>query len=237
MGGSLQERYAEIALAPALSRKRGRGRRPRKRHHLRTTRTRMQHRPISRPQRAQRRRRRQQHRIAECGLCLLIASHRPLQRPALHDQETLLAHLHHRAVGQLLHRHRQRMQPLLAALQPLAMKHGVDLARAECFSHHCPLPTAARNRLASSRRQKKQGRWPAANAVASSRKNSSVQLRPPITLRRHPRNSQTQVIQAGLDQRFFSKVLVAGSWMMPRLPVNRPRCAVAMMSPVGVTRF
>src|SRR6185437_15207693 len=81
------------------------------------------------------------------------------------------------------------------------------------------------------------GRWPAAKAVASSRKNSSVQLRPPITLRRHPRNSQTQVIHAGLDQRFFSNVLVAGSWMMPRLPVNRPRCGVAMISPVGMTRF
>ncbi len=42
-----------------------------------------------------------------------------------------------------------------------------------------PLPCshAARKRLASSRRQKKQGRCPAANAVASSRKNSSVQLR------------------------------------------------------------
>src|SRR5712691_20829 len=25
--------------------------------------------------------------------------------------------------------------------------------------------------------------------------------------------------------------------MMPRLPVNNPRCEVAMMSPVGVTRF
>src|ERR1700722_18704383 len=25
--------------------------------------------------------------------------------------------------------------------------------------------------------------------------------------------------------------------MMPRLPVNIPRCGVAMMSPVGVTRF
>src|SRR5258705_8109506 len=25
--------------------------------------------------------------------------------------------------------------------------------------------------------------------------------------------------------------------MMPRLPVNRPRCGVAMMSPAGVTRF
>jgi len=99
-----------------------------------------------------------------------------------------------------------------------------------------PCSHAARNRLASSRRQKKQGRCPAANAVASS-KNSSVQLRPPITLRRQPRNSQTQVIQAGLAQRFLSRVFVAGSWMMPRLPVNRPRCGVAMMSPDGVTRF
>jgi hypothetical protein len=91
--------------------------------------------------------------------------------------------------------------------------------------------------LASSRRQKKHGRCPAAKAVASSRKNNSVQLRPPITLRRQPLNSQTQVIHAGLDQRFFNNVFVAGSWMMPRLPVNIPRCAVAMMSPVGVTRF
>jgi hypothetical protein len=74
-------------------------------------------------------------------------------------------------------------------------------------------------------------------AVASSRKNSSVQLRPPITLRRRPRNSQTQISQAGFDQRFRSSVLVAGSWMMPRLPVNRPRLGSATMSPSGVTRF
>jgi hypothetical protein len=60
---------------------------------------------------------------------------------------------------------------------------------------------------------------------------------PAITSRRQPLNSQTQVIHAGLDQRFFNKVFVAGSWMMPRLPVNMPRCGVAMMSPVGVTRF
>ena len=112
-----------------------------------------------------------------------------------------------------------------------------SISRARMSATPLPFSHAARKRLASSRRQKKQGRCPAANAVASSRKNSSVQLRPPITLRRQPRNSQTQVIQAGLDQRFFSKVLVAGSWMMPRLPVNRPRCGVAMMSPVGVTRF
>src|SRR5581483_7672120 len=91
--------------------------------------------------------------------------------------------------------------------------------------------------MASSRRQKKQGRWPAAKAVASSRKNSSVQLRRAITSRRRPRNSSTQVSQADVDQRLFSRVLVAGSWMMPRLPTNIPRSGVAMMSPDGVTRF
>ncbi len=76
-----------------------------------------------------------------------------------------------------------------------------------------PLPSshALRNRFASSRRQKKHGRWPAANAVASSRKNSSVQLRPPMTSRRRPLNSQTQVSQARLAQRRLSKVLVWGS--------------------------
>ena len=31
------------------------------------------------------------------------------------------------------------------------------------------------------------------------------------------------MIQAFVVQRFFRSVLVAGSWMMPRLPVNRPR--------------
>ena len=73
-----------------------------------------------------------------------IARHRPLQRPALHDQKTLLARLHHRAVGQLLHRHRQRMQPLLAALQPLAMQHGVDLARANVRNAIALLPRRAK---------------------------------------------------------------------------------------------
>ena len=49
----------------------------------------MLHRPISRAKRAQRRRRRQQHRVFERGLGLLIARRRPEQRPALHDQIAL----------------------------------------------------------------------------------------------------------------------------------------------------
>src|SRR5450631_2497452 len=110
------------------------------------------------------------------------------------------------------------MQPLPAVIQPLPMQHRIDVARQDLGNAIALFPRRA-------------------NAVASSRKNSSVQLRVPITWRRHPLNSQTQVIQAGLAQRFLSRVLLAGSWMMPRLPVDTARCAVAMISPVGVTRF
>jgi hypothetical protein len=45
----------------------------------------------------------------------------------------------------------------------------------------------------------------------SSRKNNSVQLRRAITSRWRPLNSQTQVSQALLAQRRFSRVRVAGS--------------------------
>ena len=58
-----------------------------------------------------------------------------------------------------------------------------------------------------------------------------------MTSRRTPRNSQRQMIHALLVQRRRSRVRVAGSWMMPRLPMNRPRCSMATMSPKGVTRF
>jgi hypothetical protein len=43
--------------------------------------------------------------------------------------------------------------------------------------------------------------------------------------------------QALVAQRFFNSVRVAGSWMMPRLPVNMPLCGIATMSPNAVTRF
>jgi DNA-binding transcriptional LysR family regulator len=48
------------------------------------------------------------------------------------------------------------------------------------------LPQAVGNASAAARRQKKHGRCPAASATASSRKKSSVQLRPPITSRCRP---------------------------------------------------
>ena len=58
-----------------------------------------------------------------------------------------------------------------------------------------------------------------------------------MTLRCTPRYSQRQMIQALLVQRRVSNVRVAGSWMMPRLPMNMPRCSMATISPNGVTRF
>ena len=128
------------------------------------------------------------------------------------------------------------MQPLRPALQPLAVEHGVDLARENSLQRRCPLPrpreTGWRRRAGNRSRDgaPPPRRWPRRERTARS------SFAPPITLRRRPRNSQTQVSHAWLAQRRVS-VLVAGSWMMPRLPVNRPRCGVAMMSPDGVTRF
>ena len=55
-------------------------------------------------------------------------------------QRTLLTPLHHRTVGHALHRCRQWMQPLSAALQPLTMQYGVDLARQNAFHAIALLP-------------------------------------------------------------------------------------------------
>ena len=58
-----------------------------------------------------------------------------------------------------------------------------------------------------------------------------------MTLRCRPLYSQLQTSQVLLAQRLRSNDLVAGSWIMPRLPVNLPRCEIATISPKGVTRF
>src|SRR5213080_413686 len=58
------------------------------------------------------------------------------------------------------------------------------MSRARRFARPFPSSHASRKRTASLRRQKKQGRCPAASAVASSRKNSSVQLRREVMSRR-----------------------------------------------------
>src|SRR5262249_30254393 len=102
-----------------------------------------------------------------------------------------------------------------------------------------PLAAAqeSRNRSAALRLQRKQGRCPAARATASSKKNNSVQLRVAMTARRLPLYSQQQTSHLLLAQRLVSKVFVAGSWMIPRLPVNMPLWDMATISPKGVTRF
>src|ERR1700722_11255415 len=58
-----------------------------------------------------------------------------------------------------------------------------------------------------------------------------------MTLRCRPLYSQLQTSQVLLAQRLLSNDLVAGSWIMPRFPVNIPRCGIATISPKGVTRF
>src|ERR1700722_2814598 len=58
-----------------------------------------------------------------------------------------------------------------------------------------------------------------------------------MTLRCRPLYSQLQTSQVLLAQRLRSNDLVAGSWIMPRLPVNVPRWGIATISPKGVTRF
>jgi len=100
-----------------------------------------------------------------------------------------------------------------------------------------PFSQAARNRSASPRRQKKHGRCPAANAVASSRKNSSVQLRPPITSRRRP----LKIADAGnpgfVRPALAQQRLGGGIVNDAAIAGEQATCRVAMMSPKGVTRF
>lgn len=73
--------------------------------------------------------------------------------------------------------------------------------------------------------------WP------SSRKNSSVQLLVPITSRRRPLNSQTHTSHACRGPALVQQGLGRGIMDDAAIARERPRCGVAMMSPVGVTRF
>ena len=109
----------------------------------------------------------------------------------------------------------------------------------------CPCParwaarSPSRRRHASAkthgiaRRHSKHGRCPAASAVASSRKNSSVYRFGVITARCRPLNSSTQQIHA-LVSSGGGRVCARRVWKAPpRLPIMVPRAGVAMMSPVG----
>ena len=95
----------------------------------------------------------------------------------------------------------------------LCMQPRVDLG--DLWLGNAETPRRSSRRIPSlvSRRQSKQGRWPAASAVTSSRKNSSVQpalplgvLRP-ISSRLRPLYSHSQMIQALVVQRRSSRVL------------------------------
>jgi hypothetical protein len=58
-----------------------------------------------------------------------------------------------------------------------------------------------------------------------------------MTERRRPLYSQLHTSHVFVVHRLVSRVFVAGSWMMARLPVNMPRWEMATISPKGVTRF
>ena len=98
-----------------------------------------------------------------------------------------------------------------------------------------PLPSAAGRRSRAGVRRR--ARSPRRGRKARSSRPCRLGRLRPIGSRRLPWKSQRQMIHAFSAQRFFSSVFVAGSWMMPRLPVNSPRAATAWMSPNGSTRF
>ena len=210
-------------------------------------RARMPHRPISLA-RAPRCRRRRDHAHFTCSerleiRNLVVAEERPAQcacRRAVRSRPCRRRSPHRRAAFST---HAGRVSTILPPEASLSPCSRASISGAFGSAMPKASPKRAVNSFALCRWQKKQGRCPAASAVTSSRKKSSVQpaLPPgrlrPIGSRRRPWNSQRQMIQAFSAQRRFSSVFVAGSWMMPRLPVNSPRAATAWMSPNGSTRF
>ncbi len=104
--------------------------------------------------------------------------------------------------------------------------------------NNAPLTSSQRslNRLASERRHSPQGLCPAAKAVASSRKKSSVYVDEAITWRCRSLNWRRQVIHAFRSQRRVLS-LRCSLWMRPRLPMKDPRSGTATISAKGVTRF
>ena len=110
-----------------------------------------------------------------------------------------------------------------------------SLAR-EHVPRHCPLPTPRETVGIVAAAEE-------ARAVPGRERGRLVEKEQlgPAARRHHLAPPAPEFADAGDPRRarpaLFQQRLGAGSWMMPRLPVNRPRCGVAMMSPVGVTRF
>src|SRR6516162_7058194 len=129
------------------------------------------------------------------------------------------------------------MDPFAAAAQPLLVQYGIHLRRqrhlpslrlapggAKCLCSRAAaeearaMPGGERHRFVE---KEKLGPAAAAHHLPV----------PPLVSREHKRATPWSI------QRLPSNVLVAGSWMIPRLPMKRPRCAIATTSPNGVTRF
>src|SRR4051794_6135628 len=94
-----------------------------------------------------------------------------------------------------------------------------------------PCNHAVLNLLNICLRHSQQGLCPAAKAVASSRKNSSVYSPGDIIFLFRPLNSSLQVIHAfNLNGRMISCLSL---WISPRVPVQEPLAAVLIKRPNG----
>ena len=100
-----------------------------------------------------------------------------------------------------------------------------------------PMPpsTASRYERYWAMRHSPHGRWPAASATASSRKNRGVQVPGSSNPFLRSRNSRAHVIQS--EPRWCRTSAPSSSTRHPRLPVNRPRSGTAWRSPKGSMRF
>src|SRR5215467_1485235 len=128
------------------------------------------------------------------------------------------------------------MDALAATLDPLAMQDAVDRfgGRAQPAFRGGPRIPKPLGSLASAEKARAMARRQSDGLIEEEQLGPASAA---MTARRRPLYSQLQTSQVLVAQRLFSSVFVAGSWMMPRLPVNMPRWDMATISPKGVTRF
>jgi hypothetical protein len=129
------------------------------------------------------------------------------------------------------------MDELAAAfIEPLVMQDNVDRlgGRTQLAWGGCPGIPKSFGRHASAEKARTMACRESDRLI---QENNSVQLQLAMTARRRSLYSQQQMSHLLLAQRLVSSVFVAGSWMMPRLPVNMPVWGMATISPKGVTRF
>ena len=124
----------------------------------------------------------------------------------------------------------------LAALKTLQMQHPVDVTGSQCYGPSEFVGKRRRQRLGCCAPQR-HGRRPAARPAASSRKNNSVQLRVPMTVRRTSRHWRVQISHAPAGPATFQQC--AGLRIVDDAPISwkPPRSGAATRSPTGVMRF